>query len=90
MNGQLNHLMIAILLAYIRQIKDEQRLLTNEEAAGLLGVSTETLRRWRNQRPAQIEFIRLPGGEVRFERDAIRAFIERNRRTPVTRALRLA
>jgi excisionase family DNA binding protein len=49
------------------------RLLTAREVAGLLRVSTETVLRWarRGELPAR----RLPGGAIRFEEDAIAAWL---------------
>ena len=50
--------------------KGQHMLFINEtETAELLSVSTRTLRRWRRER--RIPFFQLPGGGVRYDRDAL-------------------
>ena len=54
-----------------------EELLSAAEAAAILEVSDETLRRWANT--GLIHYIRLPSGQLRFERadiEAIRQPIE--------------
>lgn len=41
-------------------------LLTTGAAAGILGVSDETLRRWADDK--RIRHVRLPSGQLRFRR----------------------
>jgi excisionase family DNA binding protein len=48
-------------------------LLTAREVAGLLGVSAETVLRWT--RAGKLPAIRLPGGAIRYERDALEAWL---------------
>jgi hypothetical protein len=53
----------------------EDTLLTTSQAAAILRVSTETLKKWR-QRPGRgPEFIRYPGGSVRYRLSAILKFL---------------
>ena len=55
------------------------RLITEVEAADLLGLSVKTLRRWRwAGHPPR--FIKL-GGAVRYDMEDLRAFMESGRRT---------
>jgi excisionase family DNA binding protein len=49
------------------------RLLTAREVAELLGVSTETILRW--VRRGELTAIRLPGGALRFQSDALDAWM---------------
>lgn len=46
-----------------------QDLLTTPEAAALLGVSDDSLRRWADER--KVRHIKLPSGQVRFRREDI-------------------
>ncbi len=49
-------------------------LLTAREVAGRLAVSTETVLRWT--RVGALPGFRLPGGALRFRRDALEAWLE--------------
>jgi excisionase family DNA binding protein len=49
------------------------RLLTARELAELLGVTTETVLRWT--RRGDLPAFRLPGGAIRYDRDAIHAWL---------------
>lgn len=49
-------------------------LLTTSVAAKLLGVSDDALRRWVEQR--KIRHIRLPSGQIRFQRADIEAILD--------------
>lgn len=48
--------------------------LSTAEAARMLGVSDETLRRWADER--KIRHTRLPSGRLRFTREDIAASLE--------------
>ncbi len=50
------------------------RLLTTGEAAVILGVTSETIRRWveAGSMPAQA-YVRMPSGRIRFPREAVEA-----------------
>ena len=63
---QLNLQLIAILLVTIGHTREKNRVLTEEEMAFKLGIAPRTLRDWRNQEPPAIEYLRLPGGDVRY------------------------
>lgn len=57
--------------------------LTTGEAADVLGVSDETLRRWADDR--KVRHVRLPSGQLRFIRadlDAVLAPVETAAATP--------
>jgi excisionase family DNA binding protein len=56
-----------------------ERLLTCREVAELLGVSSETILRWH--RRGQLPSIRLPSGAIRFDREALDAWLA-ERATP--------
>ena len=55
-------------------------LLTARHVADLLGVSAETVLRWT--RRGELPAIRLPGGAIRYQKDAISGWLEQ-RATPV-------
>ena len=81
----LNLQLIVILLATIEHVRDQNRLLTEREAQQILGVSYDTMARLRKAR--QIEFIRFEGGDIRYKREHLEAFIQK-REVP-TQKLRL-
>ena len=49
-------------------------LLQTPEAAALLGVSDETLRRWVGA--GKIRYVKLPSGRMRFRRSDVLALLE--------------
>ena len=51
-----------------------EALLTARELAGELDVSSETVLRWT--RRGELPAIRLPGGAIRFRRDALDAWLD--------------
>jgi hypothetical protein len=52
------------------------RLVTTRQAADILGVSTDTLKKWR-QRPGKgPKFIRYPSGAIRYRLSTIMKFLE--------------
>ena len=59
---------------------DENRLLTSEEVAQILGVKVDTLRQWRHKNRGP-EFVRVERF-VRYTRADLNAYLERNRSTP--------
>jgi hypothetical protein len=67
--------------------KNNNLLLTDKEAAPLLGVAAATLRSWRCRGigPAYVKFAGLRGG-VRYDVRDIAEFRERCRHTPLVRA----
>lgn len=58
------------------------RLLTAREVADKLGVSTETVLRWR--RKSLIPAIALPGGAVRFRQDELDEWLTARATCPAT------
>ena len=58
------------------------RLLTAREVAELLGVSAETVLRY--VRRGELPAIRLPGGAIRFQPDAIDAWLTARATLPAT------
>lgn len=52
----------------------QNEYLTTAEAARILGVSDETLRRWAEER--KIRHTRLPSGRLRFTREDIASSLE--------------
>jgi excisionase family DNA binding protein len=63
----------AILLMHIQRLQDRERLLTEEEARQILGVSYQTMYRWRQAR--LIEFVKLPGIGIRYTRESVQKFV---------------
>jgi hypothetical protein len=52
------------------------RLVTTRQAAAILGILPDTLKKWR-QRPGNgPEFIRYPGGAIRYRLSTIMKFLE--------------
>ena len=49
-------------------------LITSGQAASLVGVTDETIRRWADQ--GRIRHVRLPSGQLRFHRADIEALVE--------------
>jgi excisionase family DNA binding protein len=49
------------------------KLLTARAVAELLGVSPETILRW--YRHGDLPAVRMPGGSIRFQQDALEAWI---------------
>lgn len=58
----------------------DEHLLTEEEVADMLSVSTAAVRKWRGE--GRIAFVKL-GVLVRFKPDEVQAFIERGMQAPV-------
>jgi hypothetical protein len=51
-------------------------MLTTEQAAAILRVSPDTTKKWR-QRPGKgPEFVRFPGGAIRYRLSTIMKFLE--------------
>ena len=46
--------------------------MTSSQAAGYLGVSQETIRRWCNA--GHLDHYRTPGGQLRFSREGLQVF----------------
>lgn len=57
----------------------EEILLTEDEVAAMLAVSSAAVRKWRGE--GRIRFVRL-GSAVRYERSEVMDFIERGRQAP--------
>jgi predicted DNA-binding transcriptional regulator AlpA len=54
-----------------------ERLLTEKEAAQLLGLQPSTLRRWRSTgQPGQPEFVKIAGRAIRYRMSNLAAYIE--------------
>ena len=51
------------------------RLLTTRQVAKILGVSIETLKKWR-QRHKHLDFVRFPDGCVRYKLSVVTKFID--------------
>lgn len=54
--------------------EETPNLLKPGEAAGKFRVSTRTLARWAQR--GEIDRVRLPGGQIRYREDQVRAMIE--------------
>src|SRR6516162_780961 len=58
----------------LRQIPMD-RMLTTKQTAMILGVSVETLKKWR-QKGTEPQFLRYPDGAVRYRLSVIMRFLE--------------
>lgn len=63
-------------------------LLTEREAARLLGLSMKTLARWRSSGRRGPRFIKLGAKAIRYDPAELRRFIEKGLRDPSRRRLR--
>lgn len=54
--------------------QEDSDQLTTSEAAAYVGVSPDTLRRWANAK--QIRHVRLPSGQLRFQRGDLDGFLK--------------
>ena len=62
----------------IECMDEEIKLLRIKEAAGMLGISTETLRRW--DREGKLPAVRVSErGDRRYKLDDLKRFIEKNK-----------
>ena len=61
----------------------DRSLLTNEEGAGFLGVSPDTLAQWRSQRRGP-RYIKLEGRIVRYRREDLEAYLKEHTILPLT------
>lgn len=53
-----------------------ERLLTEKEAAAMLGLQPSTLRRWRSVgQPGQPEFVRVAGRAIRYRLSDLTAYM---------------
>lgn len=74
-----------------KQLTRPRTLLTEKEAAEMLGVHIETMRKWRKEHPApRIPFIQLEGGDVRYRAEAIESYLNSRERGAKSRALKAA
>jgi excisionase family DNA binding protein len=68
-----------------RPRNDQQLSFTSSQAAVYLGISLATIRRWTDA--GHISCYRTPGGQRRFSRDQLEAFIgSMHREGPASRA----
>ncbi len=68
-----------VLLCIVHRLLDAQRLLEEWEVEHITGLSQETLRRtrlrWEKGEAGGIQFIRFGGGDIRYKREHVEAFI---------------
>jgi excisionase family DNA binding protein len=67
-----------------RPTNDQQLVFTSSQAAGYLGISLATIRRWTDA--GHISCYRTPGGQRRFSRDQLEQFIDSMHREGPARA----
>jgi len=65
-------------------------LLTEKEAAEMLRVHIQSLKRWRAEKPARIPFVRTEGGDIRYRVDAIESYLKSRERGSAKTSLRAA
>lgn len=56
-------------------------LLDTHDVAAMLGLTAQTVHRWRYEDAPSLPFFRI-GGRIRYKREDVEAYIEANRETP--------
>lgn len=59
---------------------DRNALMTPQDTADMLGVSTATLARWREEKKVDLPYVKLTRKTVKYRYRDIEAFIERRLR----------
>lgn len=54
----------------------EDKLLTPEQTAELLGVTTGTLANWRSKKSKKLSYVQL-GGVIRYKQSQVQSFIDK-------------
>ncbi len=80
---------IRFLEEHLTQLTRPRALLAEQEAAEMLRVHVRTLKRWRNERPARIQFITFEGGDIRYRTEDVERYLN-NRTRGAKAALRAA
>jgi excisionase family DNA binding protein len=75
---------MSIQFSPARPTNDQQLVFTSSQAAGYLGISLATIRRWTDA--GHISCYRTPGGQRRFSRDQLEQFINSMHREGPARA----
>lgn len=72
--------LVRFLQENIARLTQPRPLLTEKEAAAMLSVHIQSLKRWRQERPARIPFILMEGGDVRYRAEAIESYLKSRER----------
>ena len=67
------HPIFAALAAWTEALDDERRLYSQKETAAILGVTVQTIHRWR--KAGLLGYILMPGGDVRYRWSHIEEFL---------------
>jgi transcriptional regulator with XRE-family HTH domain len=59
---------------------DERKLLTQDQVAKILGVSTNTLEAWRYKKRYGLKYLKI-GSLIRYEESSVISFLESRRRS---------
>ncbi len=71
---------IRVLEERVASLTRPRELLTEKEAAATLRVHTQSLKRWRDERPARIPFILFEGGDIRYRVEEIERYLKSRER----------
>jgi excisionase family DNA binding protein len=83
--------LVKFLEANLKQLTQPRTLLTEKEAAEMLRVHSETLRKWRHEKPTpRLKFIPFEGGDIRYRVEDIESYLKSRERGEKKTALRVA
>jgi chromosome segregation ATPase len=64
----------------LAELTRPRTLLTEKEAAEMLRVHIQSLKRWRNEKPARVPFVLFEGGDVRYRAEDIERYLQSRER----------
>lgn len=73
--------LVRFLQENIGRLTAPRQLLTEKEAAEMLRVHSETLRKWRHEKPSpRLKFIPFEGGDIRYRVEDIETYLKSRER----------
>lgn len=71
---------IRFLEERLAQLTRPKTLLTEREAAELLRVHIQSLKRWREEKPPRIPFVAYEGGDIRYRVEDLESYLKSRER----------